>query len=101
MQICYPKLNISSLEPFLIYVNMTKPPTSEYSSFFNRYIKLVPEGDYLQVLKQNTRDVQSFFLSIEKEKHDYRYAPGKWSIRDMVLHISDTERVMSYRALTI
>lgn len=80
---------------------MTKPQAAEYASFFKRYIQLVPDGDYLQVLQQNTQTVRDFFLSIDKQKHNYRYEPGKWSVREMVLHISDTERVMSYRALTI
>lgn len=80
---------------------MTKPQPSEYNSFFNGYIQLVPQGDFMNVLSENSHAVQSFFSSIVKDKHDYRYEPGKWSIRQILLHIIDTERVMSYRALTV
>ena len=80
---------------------MTKPKSSEYNLYFDRYIQLVPEGSFLQVLNDNLQQVNTFFSSIGKDKHDYRYKPGKWSIREILLHINDTERVMSYRALTI
>jgi hypothetical protein len=80
---------------------MERPQPSEFHSFYNGYIQLVPEGNYLQLLKENSLEVRSFFSSIKKEKHDYRYQPGKWTIRQIVLHLCDTERVMSYRALTV
>ena len=80
---------------------MTRPQPSEFHPFYTGYVQNVPEGDFLQVLQQNALDVKSFFTSIDKEKHDYRYEPGKWSIKQIVVHMSDTERVMSYRALTI
>jgi hypothetical protein len=80
---------------------MTRPKPSEFHPFYNGYIQNVPEENFLQVLKENTLEVKSFFTSIKKEKHDYRYEPGKWTIKQIILHLSDTERVMSYRALTI
>src|SRR5688572_15292477 len=80
---------------------MTKPQSSEYNSFFNGYIQLVPEGDYVEVLKENALLVKSFFSSIDSKKHDFQYQPGKWTIRQILLHLIDTERVMSYRALSI
>jgi hypothetical protein len=80
---------------------MTRPESSEFHPFFNGYIQNVPEGNFLEVLKENTLEVNSFFQSIKKEKQDYRYEPGKWTIKQIVMHLSDTERVMSYRALTI
>ena len=80
---------------------MNRPLPSQYHPFYSGYIDLVPNGDYLPLLKQNLMDVTSFFSSIPKEKHDYRYQPGKWSVKQTILHLCDTERVMSYRALTI
>lgn len=80
---------------------MTKPQPSEYNSYFGRYIQLVPEGNFLQLLSDNLQLVKSFFSSIKKDKQDYRYQPDKWTIKQILLHIIDTERVMSYRALTI
>ena len=86
---------------FFLTCMMTRPQPSEYHSFYNGYIQLVPDGNFLQLLKENTLEVKSFFSSLKKEKHDYRYQPGKWSIKQIILHMADTERVFSYRALTI
>jgi DinB family protein len=80
---------------------MTRPQPSEYHPFYNGYIQQVPEGNFLQLLKENSLEVKSFFNSIRKDKHDYRYQPGKWTVKQMLMHMSDTERVMSYRALTV
>lgn len=78
---------------------MKRPETKEYNPYFSRYISLVPDGDYLQLLKQNTQNILKFFKDIPSDKHDYRYAEGKWSVKDILMHITDTERVMMYRAL--
>ena len=80
---------------------MTKPQPSEFHPFYSGYVQNVPEGDLLQQLKQNGTEVKSFFTNIAKDKHDYAYQPGKWTIRQVIMHMADTERVMSYRALTI
>lgn len=80
---------------------MTKPESSEYHSFYNNYVQLVPAGDFLEVLRENASIVTSFFEAIPGSKHDFSYAPGKWSVKQVLLHMIDTERVMSYRALTV
>ena len=80
---------------------MTRPLPSEFHPFYNGYIQNVPDGNFLQQLKENTLEVRSFFSSVKKEKQDYRYQPGKWTIKQIIMHMADTERVMSYRALTI
>lgn len=78
---------------------MQKPEAEEYNPYFNRYISLVPDGDYLELLKTNSREITDFFAGIPEVKHNYRYAAGKWTIKDILMHIIDTERVMMYRAL--
>ena len=80
---------------------MTKPLPSEFHPFYNGYIQNVPDGNFLQLLKENSLEVKSFFNSVKKEKQDYKYQPGKWTIKQIIMHLADTERVMSYRALTI
>ena len=55
----------------------------------------------MQLLKSNSLQLNAFFTSIRKEKHDYRYEPGKWTIKQILMHLIDTERVMSYRALAV
>src|SRR5499426_994603 len=78
---------------------MQRPLADEYSEGYQKYIGLVPKGDYLSLLKQNSRETLSFFERIPAEKLDYRYTEGKWTIREVFMHIIDTERVFSYRAL--
>jgi len=78
---------------------MNKPEPEEHNPYFARYISLVPDGNYMQLLRANTNDIIDFFKGIPIEKHNYRYAEGKWSIKDILMHITDTERVMMYRAL--
>ena len=82
-------------------ISMNKPLPSEYNPYFETYIKLVEPGDFNELLKTTAKKVVDFFKSIPASKHDYAYAPGKWTIKEVVLHIADTERVMQYRALTI
>ncbi len=78
---------------------MQRPQEGEYNPYFQRYIDLVADGDYLELLKQNTTKAINSFRNIAAEKHNYAYAEGKWTIKEMLMHIIDTERVMSYRAL--
>ena len=65
-----------------------------------KYFDLVAEGDYLTLLKQNAAETISFFEMLPHEKHDYKYEEGKWTIKEVFMHIIDTERVFSYRGLT-
>jgi hypothetical protein len=80
---------------------MTRPQPSEYHSFYNGYVQLVPDGNFLQLLKSNTLNVSSFFSGIKRDKYDFRYQSDKWSIKQILMHMIDTERVMAYRALTV
>lgn len=78
---------------------MQKPSPSEHREYFKTYITLVPAGNYNDLLLQNTNDISSFFSNIPVEKHEYRYSEGKWTPKEVLLHITDTERIFSYRAL--
>lgn len=78
---------------------MQKPSPAEYASGYQKYFDLVPDGDYLDLLRQNSLDIVNFFESIPAAKPDYRYAPGKWTIKELLMHVIDTERVFAYRGL--
>lgn len=78
---------------------MQKPETNEYKAYFQGYLNLIDEGSFKELYKQNTFDCISFFKSLPLEKHNYSYAAGKWSMKQVLMHIIDTERVLSYRAL--
>ena len=78
---------------------MQKPQQGEYKPYFDRYISLVDEGDMTSILRENLMAGVDFFSSLPEDKHNYRYAEGKWTPKEVVMHLIDTERVMSYRAL--
>ena len=73
--------------------------SSEYNSYYQSYIDLVGESSLLESLIGGLDYIQSFFVNLPKDKLDYRYAPGKWTPKDILQHITDTERVFAYRAL--
>ncbi|MGJ8549460.1 DinB family protein [Winogradskyella wichelsiae] len=76
--------------------------TSEYNAFYQVYIdKTNKELSIIEGLKQQLDAVVLFYLSIAEEKHNYAYAEGKWSVKDVLLHIIDTERILAYRAMRI
>lgn len=78
---------------------MKRPKPNEYNPYFQPYIDLVEDGDFSRLLVENKMKVIAFFESIPENKHNYRYAEDKWTIKDVLMHIIDTERVFSYRAL--
>ena len=78
---------------------MQRPLADEYHENYQKYFDLVPESAYLELLTQNSKDTVRFFETLPKEKLDYKYAPGKWTIKELLMHLIDTERVFSYRAL--
>lgn len=78
------------------------PTPSEYVPYYFTYIGLVPkEGDIGDYLTSQKDTLLTFFNRISPEKYDYRYAEGKWSLREVLGHILDCERIMAYRALRI
>jgi uncharacterized damage-inducible protein DinB len=78
---------------------MRRPEPTEYHPAYQKYFDLIPSGDYENVLAQNTSEAVRFFDTIPPQKHDHRYAERKWTIKEVLMHIIDTERVFAYRAL--
>lgn len=70
-----------------------------YPDYYETYISKVKEPDLLMALLKNKADTEALYRGVSSEKEDYRYAEGKWSIKEVLLHVMDTERVMAYRAL--
>ena len=77
----------------------SRPAPSEYAPFYGRYIERVPAGDIVDILRAQIVETSKFLRDIPSDRTTSGYAPGKWTIRDIVGHLADTERVMSYRAL--
>ncbi|WHY01468.1 DinB family protein [Neobacillus sp. DY30] len=78
-----------------------RPAKDEYPDYYVPYVDLVPEGDIVQVLNENLQKTVSLFEGISEEVSLHRYAPEKWSIKEVLGHITDTERIMSYRLLRV
>lgn len=74
---------------------------NEYNSYYESYIEKSNQKPIVEGLNDNLEKVVLFFKSIPQSKQDYSYAEGKWTIKDILLHIIDTERIFSYRALRI
>jgi uncharacterized damage-inducible protein DinB len=80
---------------------MPRPTTSEYGQFYQTYIDKTTDEDALQVLEESYEPLQQFLSQIPASKADYAYAPGKWTVKQMLQHMIDTERIFGYRALCI
>lgn len=76
-----------------------RPALEEHAEYFSRYIDRVPDGDIVDILTRQMAETSEFLGAIPDSKADHRYAEGKWSIREVIGHMCDTERVFSYRAL--
>ena len=76
-----------------------RPEPSEFDPYYGTYVDLVPDGDVLTLLATQVRDTVTMLLSLSNAQADFRYAPGKWSIKEVIGHVIDTERVFAYRAL--
>lgn len=76
-----------------------RPGPSEYSPYYGRYIELVPDGSIVDLLRTQVRGTLELLRSLPEAKGDHSYAPDKWSIKQVVGHVIDGERVFSYRAL--
>jgi hypothetical protein len=77
----------------------TRPPADEYAPFYAGYISLVPDGDVLGLLEEQRRDTLALLAELPEERGGHRYGPGKWSLKEVLGHVIDGERVFSYRAL--
>lgn len=78
-----------------------RPSEGEYSPYYEGYINQITKDDFLSVLKKSEKDTVSFLERIPAGKWNYQYAPEKWTIKEVVIHLLDTERIFAYRALRV
>jgi len=76
-----------------------RPDASEYAPYYGTYVSKVPQGDLLLTLERQRQETQALLAGLSDAQALHRYAPGKWSIKEVIGHLSDAERVFSYRAL--
>ena len=79
-------------------MSLDRPESSEYAPFYAGYVARVPEDDILSVLQRQGEQIRDLARSLPAAKETYRYADGKWSIREVLGHLIDGERVFGYRA---
>src|SRR4051812_38184848 len=80
---------------------LQRPLASEYPEYYKPYVSLVPEDNLLTLLKENLVKTIELFESLSEDDGLFRYAENKWSIKEVLGHITDTERIMSYRLLRV
>ncbi len=80
-------------------MNPERPTPEEHPPYFSRYINLVPTGDINTMLESQLAPVVAKLRALSATQLAYRYAPEKWNTLQIIQHLSDTERVFSYRAL--
>jgi hypothetical protein len=76
-----------------------RPTSGEYAEYYDRYISLVPEGDIVATLERQLDSTIALLSGIDESQANKRYEPGKWSIKELVGHLIDSERIFAYRAL--
>jgi hypothetical protein len=76
-----------------------KPEREEYPEWAESYINKTPDRNIVEIIENQLKDVAAFFNDIPEEKELYRYEDGKWSIKEILGHINDTERMLTYRML--
>jgi DinB superfamily len=78
-----------------------RPRPEEYDGYYDTYISEVTEGDLLETLGALRDGTAALLAGLTKAQADYRYAEGKWSLKEVICHVADAERIFSYRALRI
>jgi len=80
---------------------MTRPEKTEYDPYYEKYVSLVPDTDIVAALAAQPTELQDIFIALPEEKGTYAYAEGKWSLKEVISHLIDAERIFAYRALRI
>ncbi len=80
-------------------ITINRPSEEEYPSFYQPYLDHLPEGDILYLLEKQAVDLRYMFKHISDERAEQAYAEGKWTIKELLQHLIDSERIFGYRAL--
>jgi len=80
---------------------MKRPETTEYAMYYDRYVSLITEMDITAVLKAQPTELQDIFTPLSEEDALFSYDDGKWTMKEVISHIIDGERIFAYRALRI
>lgn len=78
-----------------------RPTADEFAPYYAKYITKVRDGDIIDILREQGEAMRGLLARVHNERGQFAYAPGKWTLNEVLLHICDTERVFAYRALRI
>lgn len=82
-------------------MSMRRPETTEFDPVFKRYVDAVHDDDIVALLARNKEEMIHFLETISWEKWEHAYAPGKWTLAEVLSHLIDYERIFAYRAMRI
>ena len=80
-------------------MTINRPEETEYQPYYGRYVSMVPDANIVKVLSEQINETLALLRTIPESKEGFRYAPEKWSIRQLLGHVIDAERIFVYRAL--
>jgi hypothetical protein len=80
---------------------LARPAAGEHAEYYGGYIAVVPEGDILETLRDQLGETLALLQRVPAEREGFRYAEGKWSLKEVVAHVVDTERMFAFRALAM
>lgn len=80
---------------------MSRPQPSEYDPYYQKYIGLVPEDEIVPALESQISELKGLFDGVPEEKGTFAYDDGKWSVKEVISHLIDGERIFAYRAFRI
>ena len=83
----------------MTFLVTARPQSNEHAPFYGQYVSRVPDGDLLALLNEQCSATTALIRRVPAERADFSYAPGKWTIKEVVAHLIDVERVMTFRAL--
>jgi hypothetical protein len=78
---------------------LTRPERNEYAEYYHLYVGKVPDGDVLELLEKQIEDTVRVLSAVDEKKAAYRYQPDKWSIKQVVGHLCDAERLFQFRSV--
>jgi len=78
---------------------MNRPQTGDYAPYYDTYISKIGDGDIIDILTRQQTEINDFLKAIPQDKALYAYADGKWTVKQNIGHLIDTERIMAYRLL--
>ena len=80
---------------------VSRPQAGEYASYYEKYVSLIPGEDILGILEAQRLQMAQLLAARSEREGNFRYAPDKWTVKEVIGHIADCERIFMYRALRI